>query len=79
MESVTDPGILPAAEKVIAEASHVRIVDAEIETHARGWTKDGFSVPTWNRDLHYHDGTERTVNYVLVLDALNFSFWPNPG
>ncbi len=27
-------------------------------------------------DLHYVDGTPLTVQYVLVVDALNFCFWP---
>jgi hypothetical protein len=29
--------------------------------------------------LHFFDGTARTVNWVLVLDALNFCFWGEPG
>lgn len=27
-------------------------------------------------DLHYVDGTALTVQYLLVVDALNFCFWP---
>ena len=30
---------------------------------------------TWYDRYHFHDGTERTVNWLLVLDALNFCFW----
>lgn len=36
-------------------------------------------IPPWRYDLHFFDGTKKSVNYVLVLDALNFSFWANPG
>lgn len=30
-------------------------------------------------ELHYLDGGPLTVQYLLVLDALNFCFWPEPG
>jgi Potential Queuosine, Q, salvage protein family len=31
--------------------------------------------PTWDTHYHFFDGTERTVNWLLLLDALNFCFW----
>ena len=37
------------------------------------------SSSTWYERYHFFDGTERTVNWVLVLDALNFCFWPEKG
>lgn len=30
---------------------------------------------TWYNRYHFFDGTERTVNWLLILDALNFCFW----
>ncbi|HZU67916.1 MAG TPA: queuosine salvage family protein [Ktedonobacteraceae bacterium] len=37
------------------------------------------SSSTWYERYHFHDGTERTVNWLLVLDALNFCFWAEKG
>ncbi len=37
------------------------------------------STSTWYERYHFYDGTERTVNWLLVLDALNFCFWPEKG
>ncbi len=34
--------------------------------------------PPWRIEPHWWDDTERTANYVLVLDAMNFSFWGEP-
>lgn len=34
---------------------------------------------TWDTRYHFFDGTERTVNWVLLLDALNFCFWAEHG
>lgn len=31
--------------------------------------------PQWDTRYHFYDGTERTVNWLLLLDALNFCFW----
>ncbi|HLX57243.1 MAG TPA: queuosine salvage family protein [Ktedonobacteraceae bacterium] len=31
--------------------------------------------PTWHQQYHFFDGTERTANWLLLLDALNFCFW----
>jgi hypothetical protein len=35
--------------------------------------------PVWYERFHFQDGTERTVNWLLVLDALNFCFWGEKG
>jgi len=35
--------------------------------------------PVWYDRFHFHDGTERTVNWLLLLDALNFCFWAEKG
>jgi len=32
----------------------------------------------WNYEHHFYDGSERTVSYLLMLDALNFCFFPEP-
>lgn len=36
--------------------------------------QDGIA-PAWDTRYHFFDGTERTVNWLLLLDALNFCFW----
>lgn len=36
-------------------------------------------VPVWNYRYHFHNGGERTVAYLLVLDSLNFCFWAPEG
>ncbi len=35
--------------------------------------------PMWDTRYHFFDGTERTVNWLLLLDALNFCFWGEKG
>ena len=35
--------------------------------------------PLWDTRYHFFDGTERTLNWLLLLDALNFCFWAEKG
>lgn len=35
--------------------------------------------PNWAQSYHFSDGTDLTAQYCLVLDSINFCFWPLPG
>eukprot|EP00284_Hemiselmis_tepida_P002859 CAMPEP_0174946156 /NCGR_PEP_ID=MMETSP1355-20121228/83386_1 /TAXON_ID=464990 /ORGANISM="Hemiselmis tepida, Strain CCMP443" /LENGTH=338 /DNA_ID=CAMNT_0016193565 /DNA_START=202 /DNA_END=1218 /DNA_ORIENTATION=- len=39
----------------------------------------GPEMPEWDTETHFFDGGDATVQYLLVLDALNFCFWPSEG
>ncbi len=72
-----DLGVLSSTKWVVEQARHVwidtdrvRRVGSELLT---AYTPT--AEPVWYEHFHFHDGTERTLNWVLVLDALNFSFW----
>lgn len=74
-----DPlGVLDTTRRVLERARYVHLdpsgiarVTAELDATAA----DG---PTWHHPLHWRGDREQTANYVLVLDALNFCFWPEP-
>jgi hypothetical protein len=36
-------------------------------------------LPPWETLYQFYDGGEKTVSYLLVLDTLNFCFWPALG
>ena len=72
-------GILRATARVLREARYLELNAAAIPPLV-----DRFALVPWPEQLgldslHFFDGTERTVNWVLVLDALNFCFWGEPG
>ncbi len=62
------------AARVAGASRHVRIADGPLRETAAG-LKD-VPVPAWDGELHFFDGTEKSVMYVLLLDAVNFCFWP---
>ena len=66
--------------KVIHEAQHVTISHAAIKKCCRDIdlaTMATIVAPVaFDSTLHFVDGTSHTLQYLLVLDALNFCFWP---
>lgn len=72
--------------RVSTEASFVRINQEAIEKFSKSIVEERLSTSycqkevLWDSDgWHYTDGGHRTCQYVFVMDALNFCFWPSPG
>jgi hypothetical protein len=80
-------GVLSSTREVIRRARFIQIDTAQIERLARVLMtpQNGeagqavFIAPAWPAQYHFFDGSERTVNWLLVLDALNFCFWAEKG
>lgn len=69
-----DPlGVRVACRRVLAEALEVRL--GSLQTAVEALRER--SLPRWDDRRHYSG--ERLLEYVLVLDTLNFSFWGAPG
>jgi Potential Queuosine, Q, salvage protein family len=56
-------------------ASDSRMATNELQGDAHTALNTTLPAFSWYDRYHFHDGTERTVNWLLVLDALNFCFW----
>lgn len=78
-----DPlGILASTRQVVEDGEQVWINKDQLELLSIQWSKEFAngslaSVSSWNDAYHFHDGSPRTVNWLLLLDALNFCFWPD--
>jgi putative queuosine salvage protein len=66
-----------SAEFVMSQARFVSIDERALREIGATFD-DRMHVPEWNHAYHFGDGTARTANYILLLDALNFSFWGEP-
>src|ERR1051326_2372160 len=77
-----DPlGILSSTRTVVEQSKHVWINREYAEQLSEQWLKEdarntNIFPPLWNDPYHFYDGTKHTVNWLLILDALNFYFWP---
>jgi hypothetical protein len=70
-------GVLTTARRVVERSRYVHIDDAALAALAPGLARR-VEVPAWHPSYHFVDGTEKTATWLLVLDALNFSFWGEP-
>jgi putative queuosine salvage protein len=72
-------GVLTGAARVVREAPLVQLDLGAIERLAARWADEPWPENSAFPEMHYYDGTERTLNWLLLLDALNFCFWAFPG
>ncbi|HIC92775.1 MAG TPA: hypothetical protein EYP09_00795 [Anaerolineae bacterium] len=76
---MSDPlGVLESCRFVAERSEKVHIDQEAVGRFCRELVGRGVEVPSWDFQHHFFDGTERTVNWLLVLDGLNFCFWPEP-
>ena len=73
-------GILSSTRRVLEDGEHVWINQERLTRLALQWVQQeengaALYTPMWYDKYHFHDGSERTVNWLLLLDALNFCFW----
>ncbi|MGI8643919.1 MAG: queuosine 5'-phosphate N-glycosylase/hydrolase [Thermomicrobiales bacterium] len=80
VDAARDPlGVLATTRPVVAGARHVRIDAARVGETADDLAKNWNGPPAWEATLHYQDPGEpwKTAMWTLLLDALNFCFWPD--
>ncbi len=70
--------VLKTTAFVVSRARFVRINYDAVERVADALVATRTEPPAWNYAYHFFDSTARTVNYLFLLDALNFCFWGNP-
>jgi hypothetical protein len=71
--------VLDSARFVVERSKRVHIHEPAVSRFCETLLGEDFAVPPWDREIHFFDGGEATVNYLFVLDTLNFCFWPPPG
>ena len=70
--------VLETSKNVAEISRQVRIDKQALVRFSRKLVEDRIQVPPWNYLYHFCDRGEDTVSYLLVLDSLNFCFWPKP-
>ncbi len=66
-------GVLSSTRDVVERGEYVWINVERVESLAREWLdKEQQITPTWYDRYHFFDGTQRTVNWILSLDAIAF-------
>jgi len=71
--------VIETSKKIAETSSYVFIDKKAIVSLSEKIFNGSIPMPSWNRYYHFSGSDEDTVSYVLVLDSLNFCFWPQPG
>jgi len=71
--------VLETTRDVKERSQQVTIDKQALADFSRKLIEDGIEIPPWNYDYHFFNGGHKTVAYLLVLDSINFCFWPKPG
>lgn len=73
-------GVLSSTREVMLHARCVQIEPAALAPLASMLCQQNAAAPpTWPAAYHFFDGSLRTVNWLLALDAVNFCFWAEQG
>jgi len=73
-------GVLSSTRDVVEQGEYVWIVTERLDLLVSQWLQQETyqkvnTTPVWYDHYHFYDGTERTANWILALDAMNFCFW----
>ena len=71
--------VLETAKNVAEKSRQVRIDKQALVRFSRKLVQDRVKVPPWNYLYHFCGRSEEMVSYLLVVDSLNFCFWPASG
>ena len=71
--------VLETTRHVAERSQQVTIDEQALADFSKKLIEDGIEIPPWNYDYHFFDGGQETVAYLLILDSINFCFWPKPG
>jgi len=71
--------VLETAKNGAEKSRQVRIDKQALVRFSRKLVQDRVKVPPWNYLYHFCGRGEEMVSYLLVVDSLNFCFWPASG
>lgn len=71
--------VIQTSKKTAEAGRHVFIDKKAVLSLSKRISDGGIRVPSWNRYYHFSGSPEDIVAYTLVLDSLNFCFWPGQG
>ncbi|HEU5348948.1 MAG TPA: queuosine salvage family protein, partial [Ktedonobacterales bacterium] len=73
-------GVLTTTAAVVREGMLVTLASEAAERLATHWAQQPWpDIAPEFAAMHFRDGSERTANWMLLVDALNFCFWGEPG
>jgi hypothetical protein len=70
--------VLEFCQQIVRSSRHVSLGEEALTGFARQLINERLQPPRWEPRYHFSGEPERLAHYLLLLDALNFCFWPEP-
>ena len=71
--------VLKSTAEIAKKSIFVHIDEDAILNFSERMAAGRISLPHWDDVHHFRGPPEETATYILLLDTLNFCFWPAPG
>ena len=71
--------VLKTAQAVSKKSRLVKIDQQALVNFSEKLSAEKIAVPSWNDFYHFYGTKEETIAYLLILDSINFCFWPALG
>ncbi|MFC1885224.1 queuosine salvage family protein [Thermodesulfobacteriota bacterium] len=71
--------VIETARYVAQESSLVQFNTRAVDKFCKSLLYKGLNIPPWDSIHHFNERSEDAVTYFLILDSINFCFWPPPG
>jgi len=71
--------VLESTAFVVRESRWVRIDAKAAAAFAERLVREDTPIPSWDEEHHWTGPPDRVVASLMVLDTINFCFWPPPG
>jgi len=71
--------VLDTVKSVVEKSRHVQIDREALKKFSHEVATHDIPTSTWDVDHHFKGNDDETVAYLLVVDAVNFCFWPPAG
>ena len=70
--------LLKSCLAVYPHLSQVSINEMALEALVDHLANTDISIPDWKSDFCYHGDPERTLDWIFIFNAINFSYWNTP-
>ncbi len=71
--------VLETVKNVAEKSRHVRINHKALKNFSQELAERYTPISPWDAEHHFQGTEEETIAYLLVMDTVNFCFWPPPG
>ena len=71
--------LLYQSKQIIFNSDEISISEPAIVQFCRDECRTAINLPRWDAPFMYQGPADRVTGWFLAFNAINYSFWPDPG